>query len=209
MLATVTKSVIAATTFSLLGIGSLGFCDRAHAIGLNFSTFDVGGDATLDSPLQATIRSGSLSTLITDGGVGSLQEFLGLPAGAFDTLFPNNTFGSAIKKTVSGTVGDSFTFDFNFTQDTSSSPSGLDTAFVTINNDVFSLATATSTGKYTYTFTATGDINLGIGVLDIDDDLGASTLVVAVPFEFEATGGLLMLGGFFLGKHYLRKSKEK
>ena len=215
MFTTITKSVFAVTTFSLLSFGSLGISDRAYAIGINLTTFTVGGDATLNSPTQATIRSGNNPpTLITGGGAGSLESFLGLTGGAFETLFPNNTFGSAIKKSVPGTIGDVLTFDFNFTQDISNTPNGLDKAFVTIDTDVFSLANATANSTYTYTFTTTGSVNLGIGVLDIDDSTGTSTLVVTnanaapVPFEFEASGGLLMLGGFFLGKRYLRNKKH-
>jgi len=209
MLTTITKSVIAATAFSLLTIGSLGISDRSYAIALNLTTFTVGGDATLDSATQATIRSGTLSTLETGGGAGSLEEFLVLAPGAFDTLFPNNFFGSAIKKSVLVTIGDVLTFNLNFTKDAN------DGSFVTIGTDVFLLANATSTGTYTYTFTTTGNVNLGIGVIDVDDATGESTLIITdadiapVPFEFEASGGLLVLGGLFLGKRYLRKSKEK
>jgi len=209
MLTTITKSVIAATAFSLLTIGSLGISDRSYAIALNLTTFDIGGDATLDSATQATIRSGALSTLATGGGAGSLEEFLVLAPGAFDTLFPNNFFGSAIKKSVLVTIGDVLTFNLNFTKDAN------DGSFVTIGTDVFLLANATSTGTYTYTFTTTGNVNLGIGVIDVDDATGESTLIITdadiapVPFEFEASGGLLVLGGLFLGKRYLRKSKEK
>jgi len=209
MLTTITKSVIAATAFSLLTIGSLGISDRSYAIALNLTTFTVGGDATLDSATQATIRSGTLSTLETGGGAGSLEEFLVLAPGAFDTLFPNNFFGSAIKKSVLVTIGDVLTFNLNFTKDAN------DGSFVTVGTDVFLLANATSTGTYTYTFTTTGNVNLGIGVIDVDDATGESTLIITdadiapVPFEFEASGGLLVLGGLFLGKRYLRKSKEK
>ena len=210
MFTTITKSVFAVTTFSLLSFGSLGISDRAYAIGINLTTFTVGGDATLDSTTQATIRSGTLNTLPTGGGVGSLEAFLGLTAGAFDTLFPNNFFGSAIKKSVLVTTGDVLTFNYDFIKNIN------DGSFVTIGTDIFSVANSTSTGTYTYTFTATGNVNLGIGVLDIDDSLGQSTLVItnadisaaAVPFEFEASGGLLMLGGFFLGKRYLRNKKH-
>jgi hypothetical protein len=209
MLTTITKSVIAATAFSLLTIGSLGISDRSYAIALNLTTFTVGGDATLDSPTQATIQSGTPLTLATGGGAGSLEEFLVLAPGAFDTLFPNNFFGSAIKKSVLVTIGDVLTFNLNFTKDAN------DGSFVTVGTDVFLLANATSTGTYTYTFTTTGNVNLGIGVIDVDDATGESTLIITdadiapVPFEFEASGGLLVLGGLFLGKRYLRKSKEK
>jgi hypothetical protein len=215
MLTNIKNSILTAGTFSLL---SLAISNPSYGVPLNLTTFDVGGDATLDSANQATIRSGTINTLITGGGniPPSLDEsFLGLSGGAFDTLFPSNFYGSAIKKNlVSVNTGDVLTFNYDFTQDVSNSPVGLDTAFVTIGTDIFSLATSTSSGLYTYTFTTTGDVNLGIGVLDIDDPEGVSTLIVQnaditpVPYEFEMASGVLAFGVWLSRKKVMAKIKS-
>lgn len=205
MITNIKNSVFAATTLSFVSL--LATSDRAHAIALNFSTFTIGGDATLNSATSATIRSGNGLTLITGGGTNSLEAFLGIPSGAFVTLFPDNQFGSAIKQSLLVANGDSITFNYNFTQDPS------DVAFITIGTDVSLLANSTGAGTFTFNFITSGNVDLGIGVLDITDSLGTSNLEVtsaaaAVPFEFEASGGLLILGGFFLGKRYLRNKKQ-
>jgi hypothetical protein len=214
MLTNIKNSILTAGTFSLL---SLALSNPSYGVPLNLTTFTVGGDATIDSSNQATIRSGDeLNTLFTGGGNPSLDvTFLGLNAGAFDTLFPSNLYGSAIKKLVSVTTGDVLTFNYVFTQDVSTSPVGLDTAFVTIGTDIFSLATSTSKGSYTYTFTTTGNVNLGIGVLDIDDSIGESTLIVqnaddiaTVPYEFEMASGVVAFGVWLSRKKVMAKIKS-
>jgi hypothetical protein len=189
MLTNIKNSVLSAFTLSLL---SLTISTPSYGLAISLNTFTGIGDTSI-TPAQATIKSGTLSTVFSGGGNSSLEQFLSINPNNFANAIPNNTFGSAIKRTLLVNAGDVLSFSYNF----SGTDSALDVAFVTLGSTIIPL---NSGSAFSSTFTTTGSINFGVGVVDVNDSIGESNLVVrnvditAVPFEFSPALGLLALG---------------
>jgi hypothetical protein len=191
------------------GISSMAISAPAYSITLvNLNTFNSIGDVTSN---KTVIQSGSLNTVNTDGGTGSLEEFLSINASDFDAAIPNNYYGSAIKSTFSNiNSGDVFSFNWNFTS------TDQDQAFVTIANNIQPLTG--NNGTYSYAFTSPGSYNIGIGVVDVDDSTGQSTLTLsdaqiqAVPWETDTLpilGSTILFGiGVWAKRKYTGNSKS-
>jgi hypothetical protein len=194
-----TQSKTPLTTFGLAlasSLGAIAFSTPAYSINVNLGTFDPIGDVSNNN---TTINSGS--TIFTGGGTGSLEEFLGFTGGDFDTAIPNNTYGSAIKKTLSFNAGDQFSFNWNF------STADSDQAFVSINNAIQVLS---GSNPYRFTFANSGNYQVAMGVLDVTDSTGVSTLTLsnaqiqAVPWETDALPvvGTTLLFGIGIWRKY-------
>ena len=114
------------------GLTSVAISTPAYSITLvDLSTFTSIGDVSSNNTV---IKSGSLNTVDTGGGTGSLEQFLGINANNFATAIPENQRGSAIKSTLNNiNAGDVFSFNWNFTS------GDTDQAFVTINNVIQTL----------------------------------------------------------------------
>lgn len=187
-----TQSKPSLTTLGLAlasSLGAIAFSTPAYSINVDLSTFDAIGNV---SNSNTTINSGS--TIFTGGGSGSLEEFLGFTGGDFDTAIPNNTYGSAIKQTLSLNAGDQFSFNWTF------NTSDSDQAFVAINNEIQVLS---GRNPYSYTFGTSGNYQVAMGVLDVTDSTGVSTLTLSnaqiqpVPWETDAlsvVGTTLLFG---------------
>lgn len=65
-------------------LGAIAFSTPAYSLNLDFSSFDRTGDVTVNNTV---IQSGTNSTVITGGGSGSLEEWLGFASDTFDTAF--------------------------------------------------------------------------------------------------------------------------
>jgi hypothetical protein len=194
-----TQSKAPLTTFSLAlasSLSAIAFSTPAYSINVDLGTFDAIGDV---SNSNTTINSGS--TIFTGGGSGSLEEFLGFTGGYFDSVIPDNTYGSAIKKTLSFNAGDQFSFNWTF------NTSDSDQAFVSIGNAIAVLSTGS---PYSYTFANSGNYQVAMGVLDVGDSTGVSTLTLsnaqiqAVPWETDALPvvGTTLLFGIGVWKKY-------
>jgi hypothetical protein len=204
MLTNIKNSVLSAFTLCLL---SLTISSPSYGIAINLTTFTGIGDTSLDSATQATIKSGTLSTVFSGGGSSSLEEFLGIDPNNFATVIPNNVFGSAIKRTLSVNAGDVLSFGYSF----SGPDSALDVAFVTLGSTIIPL---TSGSAFSSTFTTAGPINFGVGVVDVNDSIGESTLIVQnaeltpVPYEFEMASGAVAFGVWLSRKKVMAKIKS-
>ncbi len=169
-------------------LGIIAISSPAYSFNVNLSTFDSIGDVINSN---TTINSGSNPpTVITGGGTGSLEEFLGFTPGDFDSVIPGNTYGSAIKKIfLSLNAGDQFSFDWNF------STSDSDQAFVSIGNAIQVLS---GSNPYSYIFATSGNYQVAMGVLDVNDSTGLSTLTLSnvqlVPEPISILGSLIALG---------------
>jgi hypothetical protein len=172
--------------------GAIVFSTPAYSINVDLSTFNSIGDV---SNGNTVIKSGSNPpTVLTGGGSGSLEEFLGINPTEFDMAIPNSYFGSAIKLTLSFNAGDQFSFDWT------SSIDSQDQAFVAINNAIQVLSTGSS---YSYTFATAGNYQVAMGIVDLFDSTGESTLTLSnaqiqpVPWETDAlpvVGTTLLFG---------------
>ncbi|WP_017655602.1 PEP-CTERM sorting domain-containing protein [Fortiea contorta] len=201
------NSLLTAGTVSLLSFGSLAIANPAHAATLDLTTFQKIGDVTA-TPTQATLQSGTGSTVLNDGGPGSISTFLGVTPAQLDSLAPAGSFagataGSAIKKTLIANAGDVFSFNWNLSNNTG------DAAFVTINGTVSAL---TGNSPFSYTFGAAGSYLFGIGLVEVDEDFGLSQLVVSnaqlqpVPEPATMLASFTTLG---LGAGMLKRFRKK
>ncbi len=168
-------SILTTGTVSLLSLSSLAFATPSYAVSLDLTSWNTIGDVNPITSGQVTLNSGTVNTVSTGGGAGSLEEFLTVPAGSLDPDPDNfifSTFGSAIKTTFTGVqTGDVFGFNWDF------STSDADSVFVTINNSVIPLA---ASGKvFKYSFTNAGNYNVGIGIVDVNDSIGGSQFTVS------------------------------
>ncbi len=199
MFTNIKHSIFTAGTVSLLSFGSLAVASPSYAINLDFSNWNSIGDvSTTSSPRILKTGDGTSDLPQTDGGSGSLEDFLTLSPAYLYTNY-NAYQGSAIQKTLSVNSGDVFRFNFNFSPDPNNSdPNYTDIAFVTINNQVSFLGAGTST--FSKSFNAGGSYNIGIGVADVGDATGQSTLKVSnasvqpVPEPGTILGTLAALG---------------
>ena len=173
----ITIGITLASGISAMAISAPAY--SINVINVDLNTFSSIGDISSNNTVA---QSGSMSTVTTGGGNGSLEEFLGINPTDFANAIPDNTYGSAIKMTFNNiNAGDVFSFNWNFTD--------ADKAFVTINN---SIQTLTGNSLYSHTFTSAGNYNIGIGVVDTGDSTGLSTLTLsnaqiqAVPWETDA-----------------------
>ncbi|MEA5502280.1 PEP-CTERM sorting domain-containing protein [Halotia wernerae UHCC 0503] len=175
MLISLKHSILTTGTVSLLSLGSLSLASPSYAVNLDLTSWNTIGDVNPIASDQAILNSGTINTVSTGGGTGSLEEFLDVPAGSLDPdpdNFVFSTFGSAIKTTFTGIqTGDVFDFNWDF------STSDTDSAFVTINNSVIPLAASGNVFKYS--FTNAGNYNVGIGIIDVGDSIGGSQLTVS------------------------------
>ena len=190
------------TTLSLAlasSLGAIAFSTPAYSINVDLSTFDAIGDV---SNSNTTISSGSNPpTVITGGGTGSLEEFLGIDPTNFNNAIPDAYYGAAIKQTFSFNAGDQFTFDWTF------NTSDSDQAFVSIGNAIQVLS---GSSPYSYTFATPGNYQVAMGVVDLLDATGPSTLTLsnaqiqAVPWETDALPvvGTTLLFGIGIWKKY-------
>jgi len=221
----------------------------AAAAGVHATTFDfeggtlagwttVGdvsadGGAIVASPIAGSFNA-LLSTQGTDVGdappfsgtlsvlAGALDSFLGLGAGSIAALGTSGagTEGSAMKTTISGSAGDTVSFDFNFvTNEATPNPGVSDYAFVLIEGLLLIADTETAgftahpclpgdvdggceqTGvlSFSHTLTASGTFDLGIGIVDAGDLAVPSVLLVdnvtvTSAVSEPAIAGLLVLG---------------
>ncbi|WGV28053.1 PEP-CTERM sorting domain-containing protein [Halotia branconii] len=175
MLISLKHSILNTGTVSLLSLSSLALANPSYAVSIDLTSWNKIGDVNPITSDQATLNSGTLNTVATGGGAGSLEEFLGVSAGSLDPdpdNFVFSTFGSAIKTTFAGIqAGDVFNFEWSF------STSDPDSAFVTINNLVIPLA---ASGKvFKYPFTKAGNYSVGIGIVDVNDAIGGSQFTVS------------------------------
>lgn len=149
---------------------------------------------------QALMRTGDGENPGEGGGAASssIDTFLGLSAGSIDALSSGTTTeGSAIKQEITGSIGDTFSFDWNFlTNELTPQPTNFnDFAFWSLvsKNDgelladtffpTFSISGTLfeeETGYNTTTFTlpSTGTFTLGFGVMNVDDYLIESGLLI-------------------------------
>jgi hypothetical protein len=199
------NSLFTAGATSVLSLTVLAVASPSYAANLDLSIWDSIGDVNV-TPGQATLNSGTLNTALTGGGVGSVEDFLGIPGGSLDPVgsFFGATAGSAIKTTFTDVkAGAVFNFDWSF------SSSDSDSAFVTLNDLVVPL---TSGSNFSYVFSTAGNYNVGIGVVDVDDTLGASQLTLGnanftqVPEPATTLGAIAALG---LGINIKRKFQNK
>lgn len=189
MLNSIRNSILSISVLSL----TVGVASPSYAANINLLQWGSIGDVSRTSS-QATLNSGTLNTAITGGSVDSVEDFLGLPGGSLDPVGSvfGATQGSAIKTTfLSVKTGDIFSFDWSFLT------SDSDSAFVTINNSVFSL---TNNSSFNYVFPNADDYHIGIGVVDVDDTIGESQLIVSnanfttVPEPATTIGAIAVLG---------------
>lgn len=190
------NSIFTAGIASLLSLGNWMLASPSYAITLDLTTWDKIGDVQLIASDQAQASSGTIDTVFTSGGDGSLEDFLGIDAGSLNSLAPESLFGatqgSAIKTLLTNVqVGDTFSFNWNLQPGSDS----FDKAFVTINNQIFSLD---GDPLFNYSFLAAGDYIVGIGIVDIDDAAGESQLIVRTA-KFQAVPEPLTILGVFTG----------
>lgn len=202
------RSTLRASFISLVSFGVSAIATPAHAVAIDFSSWQPFGDVTTPGAGEANLSTNALldddspasDSLFNFSGTPAsqatpspdLQDFLGITDDALN-IGGIAYEGSAIKNTVSVTAGDVFSFNYNFrTNETAFSPTLNDFAFFLVNNEVFKLADIndasnpstsftreTGVNSYTYTFSAPGDYNLAFGVVDIDDYSITSALQVS------------------------------
>ena len=200
------RSITASIISASFGVSAI--ATPAHAVVVNFSSWQTFGDVTTPSKGQANLSSdaiqnddfpapsGTFNFSGTPAGqagpLPDLQDFLGI---ATDALDSGGTAidGSAIKNKINVQAGDMFSFNYNFLTNETASPNPLnDFAFFLVNNQVFPLAdttaafnvstpfnTETGVNSYAYTFSTPGNYNLGLGVVDINDVTVTSALQVS------------------------------
>ncbi len=180
----------------------------------NFSGWSTFGQTSVvtNAAFNVTPTDGHFEALLTTGGnagsTAGLESFLGLSAGALNTLVGASTFqGSAIKQTFSATPGEKISFNWNFLTNEcptfcTNPPNNFfrDTSFAIVSvlyskladtNDVATFFAAPGTGFNEQTgfknFTTGpligGPVTLAFGVVDVGDSAVDSALVVdaAVP----------------------------
>ncbi|MBD2252348.1 PEP-CTERM sorting domain-containing protein [Nostoc parmelioides] len=193
MFITFKRSLLTASTVSLLSVGNWLLASPSYAISLDFTNWDKIGDVDPITQNQAQANSGTALTAFTGGGMESLEEFLEIAPGSLDSLAPDSFFGatqgSAIKKTLLVQAGDKL--NFNWQLNNTSDP--LDKAFVTINGVINPLILS---GNYEYTFLSAGNFLVGIGIVDIDNGAGESQLIVSNPILEPVPEPLTLLGVF-------------
>jgi hypothetical protein len=195
------------------GLTSVAISAPAYSITLvDLSTFTSIGNVTSNNTV---IKSGSLPedpppvTIKTGGGDGSLEEFLEINPNSLATAIKNNTYGSAIKKTLSFNAGDQLSFNWTF------GTSDQDQAFVSIGNEI---ALLSGSNPYSYTFPTSGNYQVAMGVLDVWDSTGVSTLTLSnaqiqpVPWETDTLpvlGSTVLFGiGVWAKRKYARNSQS-
>jgi hypothetical protein len=184
MFITYKNSILTAGAVSLLSVGNWLLASPSYAISLvDFATWQAIGDVNQETPNEAQANSGTLDTVLTGGGTGSLEEFLEIDAGSLDILDPDAAEfrppqGSAIKTLFTNVqVGDTFSFNWQLNLE----PDFPDKAFVTINGLIIPLNDVDSglNGSFQYLFSVAGNYTLGIGIVDVRDAGGESQLIVS------------------------------
>lgn len=165
----------AAKTIGLALVASfsaIAFSGPAYSMTTNIdlATFDAVGDVSNGNTI---IQSGSLNSLPTGGGTGSLEEWLSINPSDLESAIPNSAYGTAIRKSFNFDSGDKFRFNWAF-----SSPDS-DTAFVSISGGSINVITPLLSNPYSYTFANSGSYLIGIGVVDVNDSAGVSTLTLS------------------------------
>ena len=150
-----------------------------------------------DANLPAGARNVSGNDPLATGLPGGLEDFVGVPLGAFDPDPANGVVayeGSAASQTFVAAAGSQLSFQWDLgTLDQRNDATLADLAFVVIDGQVITLANtlaatlpaadgnATQTGwmDYTTTFASAGAHTISFGVVDIGDYDDSSTLSVA------------------------------
>jgi MYXO-CTERM domain-containing protein len=131
------------------------------------------------------------------GGTGSLEQFVGVPLGAFDpdpANFVYATEGSAASQTFTAAAGSELSFQWDMgTLDQRNDPTLADVAFVVIDGQVITLAddlaatTPTTLGgnlahtgwmDFSTTLAGAGQHMISFGIVDVTDEFDTSTLAV-------------------------------
>lgn len=179
-------SLLTAGTASLLSLSNWMLASPSYAISLDLTDWDKIGDVQPVTPNQAQANSATFDTVLTGGGTGSLEEFLDITPGGFDSIVPpppasisdlQSVAGSAIKKILVIQAGDTFSFNWQLNLEADYP----DTAFVTINDLIIPLNDVDSVlnGNFQYLFSDSGNYTLGIGIVDAWDAGGESQLIVS------------------------------
>ena len=166
----------------------------------DFSNWETLGNARIQTDLFGVDPTeGNRQALLTNGSSSvkdlELEVFVGLQPGELDLL--NNGFtteGSAIKRTVDVSAGDTLSFDWNFLTDENTPDTVFnDFAFVSItpgtaleiadtrsdfvsSNTIFNEETEYS--GFSHTFESSGTFTLAVGVVDVVDNGIDSALLV-------------------------------
>lgn len=213
MLNSIKNSFLTAGATSVLSLSAMAVASPTYAANLNLSTWGSIGDVSLTST-QATLNSGTATTVLNDDSFGSLSNFLGVTATQLDPdpadPFSVATQGSAIKTTFLGVKGgDVFSFDWNLNLDPNIF--FVDTAFVTINSSVLRL---TGNSPFSYIFPTAGDYEVGIGIADVGDTEGLSQLTISnanfttVPEPTTTLGAIAALGlGMSIKRRFHNKAR--
>jgi hypothetical protein len=180
--------------------------DPTH-LWLTTASTDYQDDA--DSGLPAGARNASGTAATYTGAPGGLEDFAGVPLGAFDDAVNGAAYeGSAASQSFTAAAGSRLSFDWDF----GTLDPRADAAFVVIDGRIFTLATsadatrpgtdgnATHTGwtSFSGVLAGSGAHTVTFGVVDIGDYDDTSTLAVsgvdvsAVP---ETSTAALLLAG--------------
>ena len=150
-------------------------------------------DADAGLPTGARNVSGN-DPLYAGGGVGSLEEFVGVAPGAFDPDPADIVFayeGSAASQTFTAAAGSRLSFQFDLATLDQRDPSQADYAFVVIDGQVIRVADAfaattptagwlahTGWTDYATTFASGGTHTISFGVVDVGDFIDTTALSV-------------------------------
>lgn len=215
MFTTIKNSLLWVGTLGLVSLSGLLYAKPSQAADIDLSTWQQAGDvikysssATLTNARDGVgltgddgIQNFHISTkpytdpLPTGNSSGSLNAFLGIPAGVG---LPNNAVeGSAIKGTITANKGDVFQFNYIFrSNEPAQQEPANDYAFVTINGNIVTPLLATVSDAtipdsgfafksaekpFTYHFDTTGNFDIAIGVVDAQYSDISSSLAVTNP----------------------------
>ena len=152
-------------------------------------------DADAGLPAGARNVSG-VDPLYAGGGVGSLEEFVGVAPGAFDPDPAGIVFayeGSAASQTFMAAAGSRLSFQWDLATLDQRDPTQADYAFVVIDGqvtrlaDAFAATTPTADGAwlahtgwtdYATTFANSGTHTISFGVVDVGDFIDTTALSV-------------------------------
>jgi hypothetical protein len=181
-----------------------------------------------DASLPAGARNvSSTDPLYAGGGIGSLEEFVGVAPGAFDPDPANIVYafeGSAASQTFAAAAGSRLSFQWDLSTLDQRDPARADYAFVVIDGQVIRLADAfaatapTADGAYTAhtgwtdyaaTFATGGTHTISFGVVDVGDFVDTSALsVTGVNVSAVPESSTLALMGAGLAMLALRRRRR-
>ncbi len=185
--------------------------DQANAIGFSFTSTPISINASSNT-FTATATAGTPTQLtlnLTSSDLSGLEIFLTSPLG--NTLGLVTALNNAGSTTISPTFSDSGSITID--TDTTNPYNGiyrpynaLDPVFFTTTPTVFSFAGFGIEGSGNYTLTV-NNLNGGTptGTLTI---ASLDVTPTAVPFEFDGSAGIAIVGGAVAFRHWYKKRKK-